>query len=389
LSEVNNNPDETVETMTLGSANTRRELWLKFCLNLIMNTERKQKGNAMFKVYLPPNTVLRPESRTIIVVACLVIFMVLFSTQVKARQEVSVKEIKNLIPVIEKLEKKLSNVYIESESWSESKMNPADPWKKTAYYIKGNSWISGLPSSKMRVDVLKETMGRKGAKSANIELSYSVGYNGLIGKRVNRKVQKGTDIKYLKEAEIITAGRPKELSGRILNSLSGKRFSMPFFFSKETYRSFSKFLRLATSEEVIAKTPLKFTREEFLGVDCLKIAYADDANNSISWWFEPGKGYALRGYKLVNSINTNGRSWLVSLIKVTKLEEAAENIWYPIEAFEEIGPSRDGDSYRRVVYGASKVIANAPGFDEEIFDIDIPEDFDRVYRGCGRNEGAN
>ena len=333
----------------------------------------------MFVMYLSENVNSQHNKTIFSILACLICFIGLFIGDVKAGQEVSLEEIEKIIPIVEKIERELVNVYIKSESWIESKMKLTQQWEKTANYTKGVSWINGLLGSKMRVDVLRETMGKKGAKSPDIEISYSVGYDGLIGKRVNREVKKGTDIKYLKEAEIIT-GRPKELGNSTLTSLSGNRFSMHFFFSKETYHSFSNFLKLATSEEMIAKTPLKLTMENFLGVNCLKINYMEEANNSVSWWFDPGKGYALRGYKLVNSINEDGGTWLVSFIKVTKLKKVGENIWYPIEAFEETGPSRDGAPYRRVVYRASKVLANAPEFDEQIFDIDIPKDFKRCYR---------
>ena len=314
----------------------------------------------------------RSNANKIGLLACLICLMCLYVGSAIAIQEVSVDDVEKLIPTIENLEKKLINVYVESEYWYESRMKPEDKWEKTATYMKGKSWYNGLRNSKIRIDVEKETFGSKGSKVATTELSYSVGYDGVSGKKTFNSVKGNGKTQYPKRAELYLK-RPKDLDYGDMKTLSGRRFTVPYFFREIQGSSLSGFLKLAISKGSKAK----LTEEVFLGADCLKVS-CSIGGTSEAWWFDTDKGYALRGYKLINL--KNGREWLVSFIQVTKLKKVTKDIWCPVEAIEEQGPSLDKEPYRKIVYKASKVKANDLEFNEDVFDIKIPKKYKKIEK---------
>ncbi len=90
--------------------------------------------------------------------------------------------------------------------------------------------------------------------------------------------------------------------------------------------------------------------------------------------FIPSRGFAL--LRLDDSReDQDGNESVKSSINVTKLEEVAKNIWWPMEAYFVRCPSEIDKPWTRIVYHASKVVANDPNFDESIFTIPFPDGY--------------
>lgn len=80
---------------------------------------------------------------------------------------------------------------------------------------------------------------------------------------------------------------------------------------------------------------------------------------------------ALRGYE--NATVHDGRRWVSERQVVTELVEAAPGVWYPQRAFQEShSADPNGPCEHRILFHASKVIANDPFFDESVFRAPIP-----------------
>ena len=83
---------------------------------------------------------------------------------------------------------------------------------------------------------------------------------------------------------------------------------------------------------------------------------------------------ALHGHDNI-SIREDGSEWVSTRIRVTKLKEVAEDIWWPMEATSISSPIKPGDPYSRTVYSASNIVANDPNFDENVFTVPFPDGY--------------
>lgn len=66
---------------------------------------------------------------------------------------------------------------------------------------------------------------------------------------------------------------------------------------------------------------------------------------------------------------------IVNSIDVRKLDEVAENIWWPVEAYYISAGFGVGNPWKRIVYRATKVVANDHNFADSIFKVPIPEGY--------------
>ena len=317
------------------------------------------------------------------------VLLVLFGTSIARTQKskviLSVQDKRALISEIKAAERNLfSNLKVESEAWVETKVSLSDPcefWQRTPIYWSATACFSGNWSSrrwnadqhtferhiqgKARVDVHKRVLEWQEGAAPYRESSYSMGWDGQYGKMTHHTVGYNAKTHPVKEGKLLSEA-PTSLE---TNAFTGTGFSLQFF-EGEIYK-FSKMFELASDPNSEATTELKFTREEFEGIDCIKISSKFD---NLMYWLDPSHGFALRGKKSID-IFEDGREELISFMKVSKLKEIATGIWWPIEAYIISRPYESGKPWQRFVYWASNVVANDPNFDESIFTVPFPDGY--------------
>ena len=285
----------------------------------------------------------------------------------------SVAEVASLIPQIEAAERALQNIKVESEAWVETRTKPADPWVRTPEYVLSTAWFEGAPRGKMRVDVHKQVSEWREGPAPYYEEAYSMGFDGRHG-RVAKKAFGYNGSTYPEKRGELYSAIPPRLNTGWCNGFTGGRFSLYFFFRNDLRSSsFSQLLQKVTSPGVAESNPFSFSVEDFQKVQCIKIASAVGQDKvRLTYWLDPSRGYALRGYELVN-IRDDESEWLVSRIVVSNLREAAPGVWWPVDASDESSPPRPGEPYRRFIYHASNVVANQEDFNERVFTVPFGE----------------
>lgn len=295
-----------------------------------------------------------------------------------AEQEIPIEKIKGLIANVRVSENTIRNVFVESEIWQDKKQIRSEEWERTGSYAKSLAWINGLPKSKIRVDVLKDITEPAENNKPFLEAKYSVGFDGMYGRRVWYSRQIGEEVTNINKGEV-TVDYPQELLSPKIQCLTGEKFNSYYFFSNNSkVTKFSEFLEQITTEDAIAAKAFKFTREEFLGTECIKISSVQEPTvGRVSYWLDSSKGLALRGYELVNLLK-DGREWKISSIQVTKLEEVTDGIWFPTEAFFETSPPEDNSpysSYQRTFFHVLNMKINSPDFKDSNYEVPFPQGF--------------
>lgn len=281
----------------------------------------------------------------------------------------SVEDINALIPYIEAAERKLLNIKVESETWLETKTDPCEPWQRTPVYTSCTAWFDGKSKGKARVDVHKQVLKWVDGAAPYGEESFSLSFDGQNGRVVNQTSGHSGKTHLSKRGKLLQEVPPQLESNYVA---TGAKFSLYFFFNDEEGDTFSQYFRVAISPAALEAKAFEVSFEEFQGVECVRFGTGEQTWGHISWRLDPSRGFALLGYENVNK-RDDGSEKIMSRIKVTKLEEVAPGVWWPIEASIESDPDKLGEPYQRTVYRASNIVANASNFDESIFTISFPE----------------
>lgn len=318
----------------------------------------------------------------------LTLVFVLLGSLVTARAKdtggiLSANELKQLATEIAAIEKSLLNVKIESEAWIETKgslSDPCEPWQRTPLCVASTAWFDGQPRGKARVDVHKEVTVWIQGHAPYFEHAYSIGFDKQYGRVAYHTTGHPGKTYPLKEAKILPDA-PKKLRRRWVARFTGIRFSLNFFFADSDLidYTFSDIFRWASEPNCPAAFPFEFSREEFQGAECIKVALKGAKGPLKLWWLDPSRGFALLGHKYVAKL-ADGTERIRRFIKVSKLKEVAPGFWWPMEAYILSAPTESGPTYERFVYGASNlyerfvyrasnVVINDPNFDESIFTI--------------------
>jgi hypothetical protein len=289
------------------------------------------------------------------------------------RTPLSLVEAASLIPQVEAAERAFRNLKVESEAHLETKTSPEDPWQRTPVCVSSTAWFEGFPRAKIRVDVGKEVSQWLDGAAPYYEESYSMAFDGREGRLVKKTFGYNGQTHADSEGELVSE-IPRRLNTGWCNGFTGGRFSLYFFFANDPRcHSFSQMLRETTSSRTTEARPFDFSVEMFQGTHCIKIASALGGDKMrVAYWLDPSRGYALRGYELVN-IREDGSEWLVSRITVSKVKQVAPGVWWPLDASDESSPPRPGEPYRLFTYHASDAVANRKDFDEQIFTVPFAE----------------
>lgn len=276
------------------------------------------------------------------------------------------EELKKLATKIEAVENSITNIRFEADSWVEHGPSASGPWQKTPICHSKTAWAQKGPAGKARVDMHKEVFEWIDGPTPFGEQGYSVSFDGQHGRYVRHTAGPIGEPHPVKRGEILPEV-PKRLEHG--NFDTGAYYSLPFF-DGEIYK-FSKIFQLASDPNSEVASELEFTLEEFEGAECIKIR---SRLYDVTYWLDPAHGFALRGKKSVAQYE-DGHEELVKFVKVTKLIEVADGVWWPMEVYSVSRPYEEGKPWRRFVYRASNVVANDPNFDESVFTVPLPDGY--------------
>jgi len=319
--------------------------------------------------------------------AFLIILNVVQAKQPKS--SFSIEELKNLASIIKAAEKRLHNIKIESEAWVEEKSDlydPCEPWQRSLTYISSTAWFEGNLEGKARVDFHKEVLEWKNGAAPYFEKNYSASFDGQYGRYINNSTSHSGKVFHINKWRVLPDA-PRQLRSRWYKKMIGINASLNFHFSSEE-ESFSSQLQyfaypnraLRSLKDAgldpnfaIKNTELEITFHELRGVECLNISMKGKGFRK-SWWLDPNRGFALLKHESARN-DKDGNEVLVNSIDVRKLDEAAKNIWWPVEVYFVSSPFGVGNPWERIVYRATNVVANDPNFSNSIFMVPIPEGY--------------
>jgi hypothetical protein len=329
------------------------------------------------------------KDKIMLVVFLTSVFLLNINTARGEATELSVEELETVAQSMRAVEDALLNVRIDSNSWVEEGPSSSGPWERTPVCWSTTAYYGKISSNQARIDVHKSVLPWENGAAPYLQKSYSVSFDG---EQVRRKEisssfsGKTFDIdtavifpKASALAQLRGFGRITGVEASLFFHYCGMPEPLPERFSAnfEAIADPNYFLSaLATADpnySNIKPLAAKVVLEELRGIQCIKmVVMADSAPTA--WWLDPNRGFAL--LRIENwRVDQDGNERLKSSINVTKLEEVAENIWWPMEMSTVSKSHEAGKPWRRFVYRASNVVANDPNFDDSIFTVPFPEGY--------------
>jgi len=317
------------------------------------------------------------------------LFLVNDITAEETASKLSAEELKTVAQSMRAVEDALLNVRIDSNAWVEHGPSSSGPWERTPVCLSSTTYFGNTSSSQARLDIHKIVLKWKDGAAPYLEESYSISFDGVQGRRKDISSSHSGKT-FDRDSGRILPEAPIELKSSWYDKMIGvyaslffhyrnmpmplpKRFSVSF----EGVADPNYFLAVlaAADPKYLNRKPLKHkvVIEELGGIQCIKGACMEGSLRN-EWWFDPARGFALLRYDNLR-VDQDGNERVKSSINVTKLEEVAENIWWPMEAYFVQCPRETGKPWKRIVYRASNVVANDPNFDESIFTIPFPEGY--------------
>lgn len=316
------------------------------------------------------------------------LFLLNTGTAKETVHELSVEELKAVAQSMRAVEDVLLNVRIDSNCWFERGPSSSGPWERTPVCFSTTAFFENISSSRARIDFHKDVVRWENGAAPYLQRSYSVGFDGVQGRR--REISSSHSGKIFdRDRGSILAEAPLQLTScgkitgigaslffhyRNMPAPLPKRFSVSFEGAADPNYFLS--VLAAADPKYLNRKPLKHevVLEELRGIQCIKAACIPDDSFRQEWWLDPNRGFALLRFDDLRK-DKDGNEQVKSSINVTKLEEVAENIWWPMEAYFVQCPRETDKPWKRIVYRASNVVANDPNFDESIFTIPFPEGY--------------
>ena len=316
-----------------------------------------------------------------------VFLIVLNSVQAeRLKSTLSVEELKYLVPEIKAAEKRLHNIKIESEAWVEEKTdlsNPCEPWKRTPTYISSTAWFDGNREGRARVDFHKKVLKWEKGAAPYLESNYSASFDGKHGRYIKNSTSHSGKVFHINNYSVLPDA-PHELRNEWYQKMLGINASLNFHFSSEK-EMFSSLFQYAIDPNsalknagvdpnfAVKKTDLEITFQELKDAECINISLKGKRSQE-SWWLDPNRGFALLKYENTRT-DKDGREVPDNSTDVRRLDKVAENLWWPMEVYFISASFEAGNPWKRIVYRATNVVANAPNFADSIFTPPIPEGY--------------
>jgi hypothetical protein len=273
-------------------------------------------------------------------------------------------------------ERRLLNLHVVSEVSSLRRMPQEEAWEPAPERMKVEAWYDGLRDSRARVEIRDEVSGWINGPAPYSRDSFSVGFDGTQG-RIAHHMTGPSDEPFPARRGEILPDRPAML-GASTTPASGLAFSL-YGYDDGRGKSLTEIFQQILS----IGFPMDISREELLGVPCIRVSGKGNGVEE-TYWLDPARGMALIGYDRIE-LNEDGSRTASPSIRVTRLVEAGEGIWYPVEAYrEEPEWSFEGDPMAggmrrhatgatvRHIYKAELAVANDPDFKEDVFEVEFP-----------------
>ena len=332
-----------------------------------------------------------PKVKAVYVVFFTFLFLVNTGTAKGTATELSLEELKIVGQLIKEVEESLLNVRIDSYSLFERGPSSSGPWEWTPVCLSSTAFLGNTSSNRVRLDIHKIVLEWKHGAAPYLEESYSVSFDGVQGRR--KSISSSYNGKTFDRHRGSILPEPPILltAGSWYNKMIGIYASLFFHFRNLPApfpKTFSSHFEAAADPnyyllvmgatdpnylDVKSGVKFKVVHQELRGMQCIKMAYITDSSLQ-EWWLDPNRGFALLRHDKLRE-DQDGNMRVKSSINVTKLEKVAENIWWPIEAYFVHCPRGIDKPWERIVYRASKVVANDPNFDESVFTVPFPEGY--------------
>jgi hypothetical protein len=325
--------------------------------------------------------------KVVYVVFLTFLFLLSGSSAEETAFELSVEELKAVAQSMRAVEEALLNVRIDSNSWVERGPSSSGPWERTPVCSSTTAFFEKIPSHRARIDVHKDVVRWENGAAPYLEESYSVGFDGVQGRR--KKISSSYSGKtFDRHRGVILPEAPWQLTGfgrvtgidaslffyyRGMPAPLPKRFSANFEAAADPNSFLSALAAADPKYSNIKPLKHKVVLEELRGIQCIKLACMGDSSLA-GWWLDPNRGFALLRFDDLRK-DKDGNEQVKSSINVTKLEEVAENIWWPMEVYFVQCPRETDKPWKRIVYRASNVVANDPNFDEKVFTVPFPDGY--------------
>jgi hypothetical protein len=327
------------------------------------------------------------------------LFLVNNITADETASELSADELTSVAQSIRAVEDALLNVRIDSNSWVEHGTSSSGPWERTPVCLSTTAFFQNISSTRARIDFHKKVLPWKDGAAPYLEESYSLSFDGVQSRR--RDISSSYSGKsFDRHSGRILPEAPIELKSSWYDKMTGVRASLFFHYRDmpeplpkrfsanfEAAADPNSFLSAlaAADPKYLNRKPLKSKAviEQLGGIQCIKASCIPDDSFRQEWWFDPNRGFALLRFDDLRK-DQDGNERVKSSIEVTKLEQVAENIWWPVEAYFVDCPLETDKPWKRIVYRASKVVANDPNFDESIFTVPFPDGYSIDDQVAGR-----
>jgi hypothetical protein len=215
-----------------------------------------------------------------------------------------------------------------------------------------------------------------------IEQIRDIGFDGQTGRVVNHSEGPESHLRR-DHTGLLLPDAPPELTDRYLRFADGTAFCLNFYDGDGNGNTLSSEIRVALDE----KAGCTVAFDSLYGEKVLKVSISNGDTYVADFWVEPDKGYALR--KAIRRERAHGNGdWVdLEITNVTRIVEAGQQIWFPLEGSSELDyPGKPGTKMR-LSFVAQNAVANDPHFDRGIFTIPFPEGYfitDRVHGGVFR-----
>ena len=303
--------------------------------------------------------------------------------------ELSAEELKMVAQSMRAVEDALLNVRIDSNCWIEEGPSSSGPWERTPLCWSTTAYYGKISSDQVRIDVHKDVARWEDGAAPYIKQSYSVSFDGVQWRRkeISSSYSGKTFDRHsgfifpkaLALGRLRGFGRITGVEASLFFHYGGMPAPLPNRFSAnfEAAADPNSFLSAlaAADPKYLNRKPLKnkVVLEELGGIQCIKmVCMADSAPTE--WWLDPNRSFALLRIDALRK-DKDGNEQVQSSINVTKLEEVAENIWWPMEVYFVSCPSETDKPWKRIVYRATNVVANDPNFDENVFTVPFPDGY--------------
>lgn len=293
--------------------------------------------------------------------------------------------IDDLIAGMGAAERRLLNLHIESaEMWAQEQPQGSSEWKPTPLGAKVEGWYNGKRASKARLEVQEFVSPWEQGASPYVSEAMSIGFDGQYGRLAMHTSGPPGTKGPVKEGRV-TPEAPAYMSTLEFAVCTGTALSLYMWDDRVEQKPLSDKLRrwMAAAQKGILS--LEISTDQKATGPCVKITARAPGRADETCWVDPAKGYAPVAYEWVG-YRKDGTKYVVDSREVTKIEEIAPGIWYPIEGSLTLNasPTTGGPgALRRMSFRVHKAVANDPHFDESVFQVHFPPEYTVVDQVLG------